>query len=432
MEVDLWLRFILILALLALSAVFSSMESAYFSLSRTVVEGLRESSDPRARRVARLMSKPHQILSTFLAGNTLVNTAAAAIAALTAVDVAQSLLIDPNLAVAVEVVLISILLLFFAELAPKLLSLRNPERWAVNGATTVQVFYYLLSPLALPLAAFTSKISSLFGIEKHSMAAMSEEEIRALVQVGHEKGSLELEERKMIHSIFDFGDTTVREVMVPRIDMVSVEKSESLDDLLNLVVTKGHSRIPVYDERIDNITGVIYAKDLLKVAQSSETFVLDKLARPPYFIPEEKKIDDLLREFQHEKIHIAIVVDEFGGTAGLVTLEDIIEEIVGEIQDEYDIEQPMSSRIDDDTLLANGRMMVDDFNEMIGYELLPDSEAFDTLAGFVYSHLGEVPTQMQEFQFEGYQFIVEQVDGKRIETVRVIKEGGIFDEASRS
>jgi CBS domain containing-hemolysin-like protein len=183
----------------------------------------------------------------------------------------------------------------------------------------------------------------------------------------------------------------------------------------------------VYDEKVDNIIGMIYAKDLLKVVHDPAGLNIKELLRPAYFVPEEKKIDDLLHEFQTEKIHIAIAVDEYGGTAGLVTMEDIIEEIVGEIQDEYDTEQPMVRRIDENTVTASGRIGVDDLNEWLNRELIPDNDAYDTLAGFVYSQLGEVPHKGQEFQFEDYRFVVEEVVGKRISRVRLERIGDFFD-----
>jgi len=431
LDVEIWLRLAVIVLLLALSAFFSSVESAYFSLSRAVLDRLRDLSDPRARRVVRLMDDPRRLLSTILTGNTVVNTAAAAIAALLAADLAIEWGFSPNIAVAAEVLIVTVLILVVSEVTPKLLALRDPERWALSSSAAVKVARQMLSPLAVPLAWVTGYLSQAFGIERHSTLAMSEEEIRALIQVGHEHGALEIEEREMIHSIFEFGDTTTREVMVPRIDMVVVEKGVSLDELLKTVASRGHSRIPVYDEKVDNIIGLIYAKDLLKVGAhggAPDMFDLMSLLRPAYFIPEEKKIDDLLREFQAEKIHMAIVVDEYGGTAGLVTMEDIIEEIVGEIQDEYDREQPLSRRLDDKTILASGRIGISDLNEQLGFELIPDSDAYDTLAGFIYSQLAEVPHKGQEFEFQGYRFNIEEVLGKRISRVRVTHEEGLFED----
>lgn len=427
MDIELWLNLVAVFLLLLLSAFFSSVESAYFSLSRSVLDRFRDSADPRARRVAQLMDDPRRLLASILAGNTGVNTAAAAIAALVAVRLSSSWTISPNLLVGLEIVLMTAVILFFSELAPKLAAMSNAERWALKSSLAVLIARVLLTPFALPLALFTGWISRLTGIERHSMMAMSEKEIRALIQVGHEHGALELEERQMIHSIFQFGDTIVREVMVPRIDIVAVEEQVPLDVLLDTVSSHGHSRIAVYRESVDNVTGIIHAKDLLMLAQNPELFHLEKILRKVVFVPEEKKIGDLLREFQSERMHLAIVVDEYGGTAGLVTLEDIIEEIVGEIQDEYDKEQPPFKQIDEKTILADGKCSIHDLNELQGFELIPPSDAYDTLAGFVYRQLGVVPQKSQEFEFQGYRFIVEEVRGKRITKVRMIKERGVFE-----
>ncbi len=427
MDIELWLNLTAVILLLLLSAFFSSVESAYFSLSRSVLDRFRESADPRARRVAILMDDPRRLLASILTGNTGVNTAAAAIAALIVIRLSSSWMLSPNLLVALEVLVMTAIILFFSELAPKLAALRNAESWALKSSLAVLITRTVLTPFALPLALFTGWISRLAGIESHSMAAMSEKEIRALIQVGHEHGALELEERQMIHSIFQFGDTIVREVMVPRIDIVAVEEKVPLDVLLDTVGSRGHSRIPVYRESVDNISGIIHAKDLLMLAQDPELFHLEKILRRVVFVPEEKKIGELLREFQAERMHLAIVVDEYGGTAGLVTLEDIIEEIVGEIQDEYDKELPLVKQIDEQTILADGKLSIHDLNEMHGFELIPTSDAYDTVAGFVYRQLGVVPQKGQEFEFQGYRFMVDEVRGKRITKVKITKDRGVFE-----
>jgi CBS domain containing-hemolysin-like protein len=226
----------------------------------------------------------------------------------------------------------------------------------------------------------------------------------------------------MINSIVEFGDTIVREVMIPRIDMVTVEKGVRLGELLETIIKHGHSRIPVYEGNIDNIIGLIHGKDLLRVIKSPEDFDIMTLLRPAYFVPEEKLIDSLLREFQSQKTHMAIVVDEYGGTAGLVTLEDIIEEIFGEIQDEYDKEQPLFARQSDDVLIVEAVMSVDDFNEEIGEELIPESDGYDTVGGFIYNKMGVVPKRGEEFSFGGYRFIVDELHGSRITRVKVVEE----------
>ena len=429
MSVDIWLKLAAFLFLLAASAFFSSLESAYFSLSRSALERLRNSSDPRARRAARLMSDPRRLLSTILAGNTLVNTIAAALAALVAIDIALAVGANPTLAVTVEVLVVTGVILVFSELIPKLVALRKAEPWAVRSSAMALGFWYLLYPVAKPLAGISSLLSHLLGIERQSMLMMTEGEIRSLIEVGHERGELEHEERRLIHSIVEFGDTIAREVMIPRMDMVTVDKSAPLDELLKIIVTHGHSRIPVTDGGVDNVLGLIHGKDLLKIVQSPDQYDLMKILRPITFVPEEKKIDAMLREFQSAKVHMAIVVDEYGGTAGLVTLEDIIEEIFGEIQDEYDREQPLLKRLDERTVVANALIGTYDLNQELGEELIPESDAYDSLGGFVFSQLGIVPHKGAEFEFNGYRFLVEEVHGKRITRVKITKEKGALEGA---
>lgn len=426
MEVNLWFKFAWIVILLLLSALFSSAESAFFSISRGSLEKLSESVDPRAKRVAKMMEDPRLLLTTILSGNTIVNTVTVVISALVALDLARIWQLNPTAVMVVEVIAISIILLIIAEIIPKLIALKYSENWAIRSSAIMTFFSVILIPIAGPISWFTLKLAKIFGVEQHGVLAMSESEIRSLVEVGHEHGELELEERQMIHSIFEFGDTAVREIMIPRIDIVVVDSGIKLDELKKTIVERGHSRLPVFSETIDNIIGLIYAKDLLAKEVVSKDFDMKKLIREAYFVPEEKKIDDLLSEFQHQKIHLAIVVDEYGGTAGIVTMEDVIEEIVGEIQDEYDSEQPLLKRIDENTVTADGRLSHSEFNEKLGFELVPESEAYDTLAGFIFSHLGVVPQNDQEFEYKGYLFVVEEVHGKRITRIKISNEGNVF------
>ncbi|MBM3325876.1 MAG: HlyC/CorC family transporter [Calditrichaeota bacterium] len=419
MEVDSILRLAVVLLLLFLSGFFSSVESAYFSLTKGEIDRLGESGDPRARRVVKLMRRPQALLAAILTANTIVNTAIAALTALLAVELAEYWNINVNIAVIVDVILITAIILFFGELIPKLQALRNPTAWALRTASLVEIVKIVSSPIAVPLAGFAGNIAKLFGIERNKMLALSEEELRALVQVGHKHGALDSEERDMIHSIFEFGDTIAREVMVPRMDMVAVEKGTALDELLSIVRQYGHSRLPVYDGKVDNIIGVVHVKELLAAVAEPELFDLTRHLRPAYFVPEEKKIDDLLREFQSEKVHMAVVVDEYGGTSGIVTLEDIIEEIVGEIQDEFDKEQPLIQNLDEKALIVNGKTPIYDLNEHLKSVIIEESDAYDTVAGYVYSRLGRVPRRGDQFEHNGYKFQVEELFGKRIVRVKI-------------
>ena len=282
------------------------------------------------------------------------------------------------------------------------------------------LFYYLFLPIVSIFHSFTQWLTHIFRVHK-SKLLLSEEELRSLVDVGEEQGTLEQDEKEMIHSIFEFGETTVKEIMVPRIDMVCISTESEVSLLLNLIKKHMHSRIPIYKDKVDNIIGIIYAKDLLSYDDKRKNTMpnLEDLARPAYFVPEQKKIDELLREFQTNKIHMAIVVDEYGGTAGLVTLEDIIEEIVGEIQDEHDYEQPLYSKVSDNEFLVDGGMDLEEINEQLKIDL-PTEEGVETVAGFLYGLFGSVPKEKQKITYNGYEFIIEKVIRRRIKQVRLI------------
>jgi CBS domain containing-hemolysin-like protein len=252
------------------------------------------------------------------------------------------------------------------------------------------------------------------------MISVTEDDLRTLVDAGPpEEGQLEQDERKMIHSIFELGSTLVREIMVPRIDMAALDVNTSLPDAVDEFMNSGHSRLPVYEETVDNVLGLLYAKDLLLVwQQKSKLESLRPLLREAYFVPEAKKVDELLAELQRQRVHMAIVVDEYGGIAGLVTLEDIVEEIVGEIQDEYDeAEELPYEEISEGEFIFQGRIGLDDFNEVANSHL-PKDEA-DTLAGFIYSRMGRVPSSGETLQVDNLQMTIEQVSGRRIRKVRV-------------
>jgi CBS domain containing-hemolysin-like protein len=256
------------------------------------------------------------------------------------------------------------------------------------------------------------------GRQQTGLPFVTEEEILTLVDAGEEEGVIEQDEKEMIASIFKLDNTLVREVMVPRIDMVALQAETPLKDALDVVIAAGHSRIPVYKENIDNIAGLLYAKDLLEVWRDEQDNVdLAAILRAPLFVPETKKLDDLLEELQQMKVHLAVVVDEYGGTAGIVTIEDIVEEIVGEIQDEYDAEEAIYKAIGDDEFEVDARIDIDDLNQMLGSDL--PTELGDTLGGFIYSQLGKVPSPGEEVLADGLQIEVLSVDEQRIDKVRI-------------
>jgi CBS domain containing-hemolysin-like protein len=251
---------------------------------------------------------------------------------------------------------------------------------------------------------------------------MSDEMLRAMADEAAEEEVIEHEERTLIHSIIDFGDTVVRDVMVPRPDMVAVESYARISDVIDVVVPSGYSRIPVYSQGIDDVVGIVYVKDLMRAEREGHGDAeVSTVMRPAQFTPESKRVSELMREMQANKFHMAIVVDEFGGTAGLVTLEDLIEELVGEITDEYDVEEVPPQRLDDGTLIVNARMPVDEVNELLESEerALPEGEDWDTVGGLLYSLLGHVPTEGEEAEVDGHRLVAERVQGRRIGRVRI-------------
>jgi putative hemolysin len=282
------------------------------------------------------------------------------------------------------------------------------------------IFYYPLYLVLLCPSLLLQKMQNLFISETDSKA-QKEEQFRQIVETETESGTIEEEEREMIEGIFEFGDTTVKEVMVPRIDMVCAELSDSQDELLDMIQQGRHSRIPVYKERVDHIEGVVYAKDLLEILRKEDSWTITDIMREPYFAPENKKIDELLREFKNNKVHMAIVINEFGGTSGLVTLEDLIEEIVGEIQDEYDEEEQLFHWHEEGlVLVADARIDIDDLNILLNVELPMDG--YETLGGFIYNHLGHVPDPKETFRHENLVMSIQGVVGQRITKVHIVKQ----------
>ncbi len=283
----------------------------------------------------------------------------------------------------------------------------------------IAVYYPVYLLLLLP-TLLLQKTQNLL-VSETDTKAIKEEELRQIVESETEEGTIEAEEREMIEGIFEFGDTTAKEVMIPRIDMVCAELSTSQQEILDLIQKSRHSRIPIYRERVDHIEGVVYVKDLLNALSSGQRWNIEELMRAPYFVPETKKIDELLREFKTARIHMAIVVGEYGGTSGLATMEDLIEEIVGEIQDEYDEETPLFHWTEDDRILvADARLPIEELNLLLNVELPQDG--YETLGGFIYSHLGRVPNPQESFDFGNLALSIEDVEGQRITTVRIKKK----------
>jgi putative hemolysin len=402
--------------LLLLSAFFSASETAIFSANKVKIRHLVEEGNKKAALTRRLMEQPGKLISTILIGNNVVNIGATALAT----SVAISLLGATGAGIATGIM--SVLILLFGEITPKTLVSMHPEAFAMRVSGILNGLGKLLSPIIYVFNAFTNYLVRLINGPDKENHLITEEELRMLVNVGEEEGFIDEDEREMIDSIFEFDDTLVREVMIPRIDIVAVNVTEPLDNVVRLIIKAGHSRIPVFDETVDNIIGLVYAKDILQVfvEPRPEGSSLRDLMRPAYYVPESKKVRDLFAELRREKVHMAIVLDEYGGTAGLVTIEDVIEEIVGDIQDEYDQEEKEIERQSDGSYVVDARTPINEINELL--ELTLPEDEFETINGWVFHNLGTLPEQGQELDMGELHVKIEKVSGHRIEKLHLWKK----------
>src|SRR5438270_10023177 len=373
-----WLQLFILVVSLFLCATASAAETAFTSISRIKLRNLVEEGDVQAAEIENLLTNPNVFLSTILVVNSVAVIVASSMATVLALRFSETW------GELISSVLISLIVLIFCEITPKTAAVQNPIRWARVLVRPVRDAAWLLRPIVLSLGAITNFFVRLLGGQmKHRGPFVTEAELRLLVSVGEEEGVLEEEETEMIHSIFEFADTTVREVMIPRIDMVMLEADATVDEAVDLALQAGFSRIPVYKESIDDIAGVLYTKDMLKqLREDHNTLSVKDLVRPAYFVPETKRLDDLLREMQQRRVHMVIVVDEYGSVAGLVTIEDLVEEIVGDIRDEYDREEVLYERVNENEYIFDAKISIEDFNEVMGTGL--ESEYYDTLGGFLY------------------------------------------------
>jgi len=411
------LQLIILIISLILCAMASGAETALTSVSRIKLKNLVEEGDKKALEIERLTANPNIFLSTIL----VVNSVAVIIAS--SMTTVLALRFFPNYGELIGTILISLVVLIFCEITPKTTAVQNPIRWARVLVNPVRAAAWLLHPLIVALSAITNTLVRLMGGQmKHRGPFVTEEELRLLVNVGEEEGVLEEEETDMIHSIFEFADTTVREVMIPRIDMITLESDATVDEAVDLALQGGFSRIPVYEETIDNIIGVLFTKDMLKqLREGHNSLPIRELVRPPYFVPESKKLDDLLHEIRQKRTHMAIVVDEYGSVAGLVTIEDLVEEIVGDIQDEYDREENLYEQVSQSEYIFDAKINLDEFNELMNTDL--ENEGYDTLGGFLLGQLDKIPVAGDTITFKNLTFTVLTTRGLRITKVRVEHTG---------
>ncbi|HLZ28528.1 MAG TPA: hemolysin family protein [Chloroflexota bacterium] len=391
----------------------AAAQAALIYIDRARLRHMLDEGTPRANALMRLLDEPTSSLSTVLVIHTLALCAGAAAAFWLDEAIWAT---SPWLAVGLGIVQFVVLLLM--HFLGRVVALARPEQVALAFVRPVEVLNRMLFFVLLPLGALDRSLRPLLGVQRGVTPADAEDRLRHLVEGN---ADLEEDERDMITSVIELGEQPVREVMVPRIDIVAAPANSIVRDVVDRIVDSGHSRIPIYEGSIDNITGVVYAKDLLKfLRDGSQSAPVQPLAREAAYVPETKKVDDLLHEMQQSRVHVAIVVDEYGGTAGLITIEDLIEEIVGEIRDEYDVEEATTiEEISDSEALFDARVTIRDVNDTLHLDI--EDEDFDTLGGLLYHELGKVPNVGDEVRVDGAVVTVLSTTGRRVRKVRVTK-----------
>jgi len=402
---------------LVLSAFFSSSETAFTSLQRIRVEHLVNTKVTGAERVARMMRRPEKLLSTILTGNNLVNTAAAALGTILAVSVWG------EWGILIAAIGVAVILLVFCETTPKVIAAHNAEKLSIKLARPIEIASYIFTPAVLALSSIASRFTKLAGGKPVGRSLVSEEEIRTMISVGHKEGTVEEAEAEMLHKVFDFGDRPVREVMVPRPEVVSIEQGSTVADFLTVYAQSPISRFPVYQENMDNVVGILSIKDVL-MALAKGTIdnqsVIDDLIRPSYFTPETKRINQLFTEMRDNNYRMAVVVDEYGGTAGIVSLSRLVEEIVGQVGDELAGVEKEYEAINEYTFQIDGSMHIEEANEEMGLEL-PEGD-YETVAGFILDLLGHIPKRGEQIRYKGLKIVITKMRELKIEEVLLTKE----------
>ena len=360
---------------------------------------------------------------TFLTGNTIVNVALASLATFITIEFANTNQLNERILIILEVLVVTSIILIFGEIFPKLIAIRDSEIFAKKFHLAVKILVSILYPIALIFYTITNYVLKIIPFRKEKIFD-SEEELKILTEISEEQGTLQSEESEMIQSIFEFKDKTVHEIMIPRVDMTAIPSNTSLDLIMDLIKDQQFSKIPIFKESIDNINGILYAKDLVPYLLGSRPNInLSTLARTPFFVPENKKLDDLLLDFKKKRTNIAIVVDEWGGTSGLVTLEDVVEEVVGEIQDLFDKEEPSIKILEDNSIIADGSISIYDLEEETNIIFPePEDRDFDTLGGLILEVTGNIPKVESSIDFQNRTYTVKSLAGNRINKVHISLE----------
>jgi gliding motility-associated protein GldE len=423
LDIDWLLRIGALIICLIASAFFSGSEIALFSFDKKKIREFKKEHKIVGGYIQVLLDNPRRLLVTILLGNTLVNTSASIIGVIIAIDAAKIFGLSVEAAVLIQIILLTAALLFIGEITPKLWANKYPMQFA----KLVSVPLYWVSIIFYPVAKLLTDILRITTSRLNrykSKTILEGAEFTELAELGIENGTIEEEEHVLIQGIVSFKTVTAREVMTPRVDFSAVAVDADFDTLMDVITSSGHSRIPLYENNLDKIVGVVFAKDLLPYLKNTEirkTMQLKNIAREIIFVPETKLINDLLHDFQEKNIHLGIVVDEYGGTAGLISLEDILEEIVGDIRDEYDKEENSITRLNENSFVVLGKVSIDELNELLGEDFSSDNDDYDTVGGFIFNNAGMIPTQGFNFIHNNYKFTVKEVINKRVDKVLIEK-----------
>ncbi len=424
-------QIVILVVLILLNAYFAASEIAFISLNDTKIEKQAKEGNKKARQIQKMLKNPSEFLATIQIGITLAGFLSSAFASDAFADILAPALykIFPMISIQVfkgiSIVLITIILSFFTlvfgELVPKRLAMKYYEKIAFSSIGVIRFLSIITLPFVKVLSAVTNFISKLFGISENEEEVVTEEEIKMMIDEGEEKGTIQQEEKEMIHNIFEFNDITVSEVMTHRTDVYAIEIDSEINDIIKELDDYKYSRIPVYEETIDNIKGVLFVKDLLKYLHGKKAIKIKNIMREAYFVSENKPINELFKNLQKNKMQMAIVVDEYGGTAGIVTMEDLLEEIVGNIFDEYDDFENDYTKIDDNTFLINGSVSINDLKKILKIDL-PEGD-YETLSGYLIDLLGRLPKDNETPIIETKQvnYKIEKSEDKRIVLVKACK-----------
>ncbi|MCC5908517.1 MAG: HlyC/CorC family transporter [Balneolaceae bacterium] len=409
------------LAGLLISALYSGSEVAFFSLVNQL-DKLKESEKNRAKDalIHKMLNKPRRLLATILIGNTFANIVSSVLAAVIAGKIAIHYGLSMTLVYTIEIVVLTFMILILSEITPKIIAINNPLKVARWMSTFIYVNFILLTPVSKLIANSTMTLERNLPKPDNKMTA---EDLKTMAEMGEKEGSIKGDEREIIENVIEFGNTTVREIMTSRVNIVAVSVESTLPEVIDLIREKGLSRMPLFENDLDTILGVIYSKDVLPYINTDmEKSVINwkTIARKALFIPATKKLDDLLRDFQHEKTHMAIVVDEYGGTEGIVTLDDILEEIVGDIGDEYDEEEEkLYTKFKSGVYIFDAKIDLDDLDEIMGTSISASDDEFETLGGLIYHLTERIPNVGERVQYKNLELTVHSVKNNRVKKLRV-------------